>query len=191
MALRHGEGATAGRTTGVGSGTTLGTVGAGVDAAEDFQRLFLRDYRTIVWSVNLVVHDFPRAEELTQDAFVRLLERWSTVSRYDRPGAWVRRVALRLAAKAADRERRRRSLESALPPPSEPIPVDLDLVAAVAQLPARQRAVVALHYWEDLPTRDIADILGCSESTVAVHLHRARRRLAELVGEEAEVDVDR
>jgi len=42
-----------------------------------------------------------------------------------------------------------------------------------------------------MPVCEVADIVGCSESTVSVHLHRARRRLAELVGEEVQNRVDR
>lgn len=45
--------------------------------------------------------------------------------------------------------------------------------AAVDGLPARQRTAVLLYAQDELPTRDIASVLGCSEATVRVHLHRA------------------
>ena len=48
----------------------------------------------------------------------------------------------------------------------------------MAELPARQRAVVALHYLEDRPVAEIADILGMSVSAVTSSLSKARRRLA-------------
>jgi RNA polymerase sigma-70 factor (ECF subfamily) len=64
-------------------------------------------------------------------------------------------------------------------------PSDLDLIRALKQLPTQQRAAVVLYYFEDRPTAEIAHILGCSESTATVHLHKARKRLAELLGEEA------
>jgi RNA polymerase sigma factor (sigma-70 family) len=47
-----------------------------------------------------------------------------------------------------------------------------------------------LYYLDDMPVSEVADIVGCSESTVSVHLHRARHRLAEIVGEEVETNVD-
>ena len=50
--------------------------------------------------------------------------------------------------------------------------------AAVAALPGQQRAAVALFYVEDRTTAEIAEILGCSESTARVHLHRGRQALA-------------
>jgi len=47
----------------------------------------------------------------------------------------------------------------------------------VRSLPVQQRAVVALFYYEDLSVEDVASVLGCSVSTVKVHLHRAREAL--------------
>jgi hypothetical protein len=63
-------------------------VGEGVNTPEEFTWLFAREYRSIVRSVDVVLHDHARAEEITRDAFVQLLEGWSRVSKYDRPGAW-------------------------------------------------------------------------------------------------------
>ena len=158
---------------------------------EEFNWLFAREYRSVVRSVNLVLRNEGQAEEITQDAFVRLLEHWGKVSRYDRPGAWVRRVALRMATRAAARERRVRNLlsrerEVAVVAPER----DLDVWDAVRALPPRQRAVVALFYLEDMPITEVADILACSESTVSVHLHRARKALAAVVGTEVDSGVD-
>jgi RNA polymerase sigma-70 factor (ECF subfamily) len=42
---------------------------------------------------------------------------------------------------------------------------------------------VALFYLEDRPVGDVAELLGCTETTAKVHLHRARKRLGELLGE--------
>ena len=50
---------------------------------------------------------------------------------------------------------------------------------ALAQLPARQRAVLVLRHWADLPVAEVADILGCSEGTVTSTASRAAARLAE------------
>jgi RNA polymerase sigma factor (sigma-70 family) len=162
-----------------------------METPEEFTWLFRREYTAVVWSANLVLHDYARAEEIAQDAFVRLLENWRKVSRYDRPGGWVRRVALRLAVRAAKRQSRLVSLDEAWPPPSDARrPFDLDLLAAIRQLPPRQRAVVALHYVEDLPVNEVAAVLGCSVSTASVHLHRARTKLAALLKEEVGSNAD-
>jgi RNA polymerase sigma-70 factor (ECF subfamily) len=68
--------------------------------------------------------------------------------------------------------------------------VDVDLANAIGELPPRQRSAVVLFYFEDRPMQEIADILGCSVSTGWVHLHRARKRLAALLGEEVSESVD-
>jgi len=162
-----------------------------METPEEFAWLFRREYTAVVWSANLVLHDYARAEEIAQDAFVRLLENWRKVSRYDRPGGWVRRVALRLAVRAAKRQSRLVSLDEAWPVGGdEQRPLDLDLIAAIRQLPPRQRAAVALHYVEDMPVNEVADVLGCSVSTASVHLHRARHKLAELLKEEVGTNAD-
>ncbi len=54
-------------------------------------------------TVYLVCRDAHQAQDITQDAFVELLRHWDKVSQYDRPGAWVRKVAIRKLIKAASR----------------------------------------------------------------------------------------
>jgi DNA-directed RNA polymerase specialized sigma24 family protein len=161
-----------------------------MESPDEFSWLFRREYADIVWTANVVLHDYPRAEEVAQEAFARLFENWAKVSRYDRPGAWVRRVAIRLATKIAQRQSRLSTLDRAWPVAAGEPPLDLDVLAAIRLLPPRQRAVVALHYVDDLPAHEIAEILGCGTATVRVHLHRARMRLAELLGDQEESHVD-
>ena len=62
--------------------------------------------------------------------------------------------------------------------------MSVEVLAAVRQLSPRQRAAVALYYFEDKPVEEVAHVLECSASTARVHLYRARQRLAELLGEE-------
>jgi DNA-directed RNA polymerase specialized sigma24 family protein len=159
------------------------------DADLEFDWLFASEFPAVMRAVHLIVHDLERAEDITQDAFVQLLRHWKKVSRYDRPGAWVRRVAIRLAMEAVRRERVRAVLERKVEPPPARGPLDVDVMRAVGQLPGMQRAAVVLFYFEDLPLSEIANILRCSDATVRVHLHRARKRLAAVLGEEVIEDV--
>jgi RNA polymerase sigma-70 factor (ECF subfamily) len=147
-----------------------------------FDEVFVAEFPSVERTVFLIVHDRETAKELTQDAFLALLRSWRKVSRYERPGSWVRRVAIRLAVRAVQRREHRSHAERSAPPPPEMVnPRDLDVWRAVASLPARQRAAVVLFYFEDRPADDVADILGCSSQTARVHLHRARHRLGELL----------
>jgi RNA polymerase sigma-70 factor, ECF subfamily len=157
------------------------------DAGYDL--LFATEYAAVMRTVYLIVHDLDRAEDIAQDAFLQLLRHWRKVSRYDRPGAWVRRVAIRLATDLLKRERLRSILERRAAPATEGAPPEIDVLGAVRRLAPNQRAAVVLFYFEDRPVAEVADIMGCAWATARVHLHRGRQRLAELLEEEVSEDV--
>src|SRR4051794_9709313 len=144
----------------------------------------------MVRTVYLVVHDHGHAEEIAQDAFLQLLDHWETVSGYDQPAAWVRRVAIRMAVRTGKRERMRSLLERRSRTEADeivgPDGSSDEVLAAVRTLPTNQRAAVVLHYFEDRPVAEIADALGCAPATARVHLHKARQRLAALLHEEVD-----
>src|SRR4051812_13735565 len=152
-----------------------------VDAFSDFYR---GEFPRVVRTVTLITRDAGVAQEVTQEAFIKVFAKWGRVSRYERPDRWVRKVAMRLAIRAASRERRFDALTPGHDPGVADRVPDMGLKDAVGQLPPRQAAAVALFYLEDRPVAEIATILECSESTVNVHLHRARKRLGELLREE-------
>ena len=146
------------------------------DVADEFEVFFRAELASVVAVAFRITGDIGLAEEITQDAFARALVRWRRLRRYDRPGAWVRRVAIRDAVRAARRQR--------------PLPIsgedragreergsDADLLAAVRRLPAKQRAAVVLYYLEDRPTSEVAELLGCTEATVRSQLRKAREHL--------------
>jgi len=163
------------------------------DREADFRELYLATYPRLVRTVWFVVHDHGQAQDIAQDAFVDLHRQWRKVRSYDRPDLWVRRVALRKAQREAARAVRRVHAERSHAPleaVSDPALPDPQLRAALLTLTPMQRAVVALFYLEDRPMEDVADVLGCSPSTGFVHLHRARRRLAELLSESFTEDVE-
>lgn len=153
---------------------------------EGYDELFRAEYDAIVRAAFLVTGDAEVAAEVAQEAFAELYVRWRRVRRYDRPGAWLRRVAIRRAVKVRERDRARNRLTHVAvePPPGD----GLDLSAALAALSPAQRAAVVLHYYEDLSVAETADVLGCAPSTASVHLHRARTRLADVLGEEVAAD---
>jgi RNA polymerase sigma-70 factor, ECF subfamily len=157
---------------------------------DEYAAFYRAEFAHVVRTSYLIVHDRQRAEEVAQEAFIQLLAHWNKVSRYEQPGAWVRRVAIRLASRSARRERLRPTLERGTDPAPAFAAQDVDLLNAIKQLPHRQRAAVALFYFEDRPLPEVANILGCSHAAAKVHVFNARRRLADLLGEEVS-DVDR
>jgi len=152
--------------------------------ALDFTAFFREEFAGVLRTIELMLRDQARAEEITQDAFVQLYLNWPKISRYERPDAWVRRVAIRLMMRSVRRDRLWRRVRGGLLPSEPDRPIRYDLAGAIRQLSGGQRAAIVLHYYEDRPVTEVAVILGCSESTARVQLYRGRKRLAQLLGEE-------
>jgi RNA polymerase sigma factor (sigma-70 family) len=161
------------------------------DAEAEYSWFYRGEYPNVVRTVFLIMHDRQRAEDIAQDAFVQLYAHWNKVSHYERPDAWVRRVAIRMAIRHIKRERIRAVLERETGSPSTSPTVDVDLLRAMRELPVNQQVAVVLFYFEDRPIAEIEHILGTSQGAVKMALSRARRRLAELLGEEVIEDVHR
>ncbi len=160
-------------------------------ADPEFLALVRSDYGSLLRTATLITGDAEAARDTVQEAFTRLFVAWGRVSQYDRPGAWVRRVTIRLAARWRTRERARAQATLNIPVVAAgpaPVPGEPDLAVALEVLSPMQRALVVLHYLDDLTIVDAARIVGCNESTARVHLHRARGRLAALLEEESPDD---
>ena len=156
----------------------------GAREREAYDTFFRACYLPVVRTVFLVVHDRTLAEDVAQEAFYRLLKHWRSVSRYELPEAWVRRVAIRIAVREVKRSAARAVKERQdVVEQYDDLP-DPDVVRAVRELSPMQRTTVALYYWEDRPVAEIAELLEVSDATVKQHLHRARHRLAEVLREE-------
>lgn len=155
--------------------------------ADGVQALYEASYRRLVGVLALAAGDRAEAEEVVQEAFVRLLGRWSTVSAYDDPEAWVRRVAFRLLPNRWRKARNGlRAVGRLGPPPvvDGPSGDGLDVARALASLPLAQRQVVVLHHLVGLDLAAVADELGVPVGTVKSRLSRARAALAPLLREE-------
>ena len=137
-----------------------------------------------------VTGDLHEAEEVVQEAFARASVRWTRLRDYDVPEAWVRRVAMNLAADRARSLRRQASAILKLSPsPAVPaVSVEaLALAEALRTLPVRQRQVLVLHYLVDLPVEEVARTLDMPYGTVKSLLARGRKALAAKLGETEEV----
>lgn len=112
------------------------------------------------------------AEELVQDAFVSVHRSWSQATN---PPAYLRTAVVNACRSWG----RRRSLElhRRPAPPDNPTMVADEMWDALQVLPMRQRAAIVLRFYEDLPDRDIAALLGCKEATVRTAVHRGLARL--------------
>jgi RNA polymerase sigma-70 factor (ECF subfamily) len=160
------------------SSTSEGRTGPYLEPA--FASLFASEYQRIVALVLVTVGNLGLAEDIAQEAFLSTYRRWGRVQHYDRPGAFVRRVALNLAVSRLRRGVREvAALERLFSQPRSELTVWPDAFwDLVRELPRRQRQVVALRYVEDYSVAEIAAVLDLAEGTVRAQLHTARRRLA-------------
>jgi RNA polymerase sigma factor (sigma-70 family) len=152
-----------------------------------FEEFFLRERAELYSNLCLVTRNRHEAEELTQDSFVRVLERWDLVSSMDDARGYLYRTAMN-----AFRSRYRRALLAArrtlgvTPADDGIVAVDERDAAlrALATLSPRQRAAVVLTDLLGYPSKEAASMLGIRASTVRMHLSRAHAALKETMSRE-------
>lgn len=155
----------------------------GDDAETGLEDLYRREFGVIAHAAYVVCGSHGRSVEIAQEAFAVAFTSWPRVSQFDRPGAWVRRVAINLAIKDRNREARTESRDphdwdSSGVAARDDAVVDREVLRdAIATLPTNQRLAIVLTYFHDLPCEEVAATIGCSQATVRVHLHRARTAL--------------
>ena len=153
----------------------------GMDAsAAEFDAFYQAHYSDLVAMSYALVGDLAEAQDLVQEALCRAWRRWDAVASYDKPVAWVRRVATNLASSRWRRlrvVRHHQRMERAADVP-ELSPDHVALVAALRELPDMQRRAIVLHYVVDLPLTEVATELGVPVGTVKSWLHRGRAALA-------------
>lgn len=156
--------------------------GAALDRS--FEEVFRAAYWPLVRALTVAGGNREVAADSVQEAFTRAYARWSRISRYDDPVAWVRRVALH---RLIDHERRRargvRAVERLGPPPVAHPPESpaFALADALGTLPQQQRIAASLYYVEQLSVAEVAHAMDLSEGAVKFHLHRARETLRPLL----------
>jgi RNA polymerase sigma-70 factor (sigma-E family) len=137
----------------------------------------------------LVGGDYAAAQDLVQTALAKVAQRWGHI---DEPIAYVRTVMYRQQATWWRLGRNRFETPSAVvpdrtgPDASSATELKLTVRAALFRLTPRQRAVLFLRFFEDLPEAEVAMTLGCSVGTVRSTSHRALAKLREVAPELAE-----
>ena len=122
------------------------------------------------------------AQDICQTVFLKLLEKAPAFASPAHEKAWIIRTTAN-ACKDSLRAAHRRNvgLEAAAATPAPAAP-DSDVLDAVMALPRKYREAVYLHYYEGYSVREIASLLGQSESAVSAHLSRGRKSLRTTLG---------
>jgi RNA polymerase sigma-70 factor (sigma-E family) len=159
------------------------------EAAERFAEWAQTRSRALHRLAYLLCGDWHVAEDLVQEALARAALKWPRVEQLENPDAYVRRILVNQLNTLRRRKSWRTSAvaiapEMAVPDGTVAHARNDELMTALRQLPTRQRAVITLRYFEDLPEHEVAGILGCSIGTVKSQSHKALQRLRQTMARE-------
>jgi RNA polymerase sigma-70 factor (ECF subfamily) len=153
-----------------------------------FEVFFEREAGTLFRRLCTITGNSAEAEEIMQDAFLALWERWERVGAMEDPTGYLYRTAMNVFRKRLRRAALavRRALAFAPePPPFSEIDEQQDAVSALAHLSPRQRAALVLLDVMDMTSEEAGRALGVSPGTVRGLASRAREALRQEVGERA------
>jgi RNA polymerase sigma factor (sigma-70 family) len=146
----------------------------------DFDGFYRSHWTAAVRLAFVILGDPQVAEDVSQDAFAKVERRFATLRE---PWSYTRVAIVNLCRNEFRRRGRETARLTLLRPPAgcEPETAPAELIDAVDRLPFRQKAVIVLRYYEDLPESAIASALGCRPGTVKSLAARALARLAKEV----------
>jgi RNA polymerase sigma-70 factor (sigma-E family) len=162
-----------------------------VPAADSLTTLYTAHYRGLVRLAAYLTGDRDGAEEVVQDAYVKVLGRWGGLRDLDKGEAYLRQAVVNLSR---SRLRHRVVVDRHAPAPLPDAAsaeagaiTALDraaVVAALAELPRRQREALVLRYYADLSEAQTAHAMGISAGAVKSHTSRGMAALRHLLEEE-------
>ncbi|WP_026877038.1 SigE family RNA polymerase sigma factor [Jiangella gansuensis] len=162
---------------------------AGVDEAS-YREFVGARRRTLLRTAFLLTGDWHAAEDVVQETLAKVYVSWRKVRRREDAVGYARRTLLNAYIDSTRRPWRREHAVDTVPDRvGHGDPADLGapdtrdrLMAALARVPARQRAVLVLRFWEDLSVEQVAELLDCSSGNVKSQTARGLERLRELLG---------
>jgi RNA polymerase sigma-70 factor (sigma-E family) len=156
-------------------------------ASSSMEELYARHIARAVRLAYLMTGQRDAAEDIAQDAFIRVFGRWRHLRRKEAFEPYLHRAVIN----GARSHQRRRGVEDRylareaglrIPAPIEPEgPLDGRLRDVLLSLPPRQRAAVILRYSEDLSEDQVATLLGCSRGNVKSLASKGMARLREVL----------
>jgi RNA polymerase sigma-70 factor (sigma-E family) len=144
-----------------------------------FTELYLEHHDRLVRLAFVLTGSREIAEDVVQDSFVRLYNRWGAA---DHPDRYVRQIVVNECHshhRRAGRERDRRAKLYVVDATTDRHSVELEDV--LMELPYRQRAAIVLRFYSDLSEAEIAEVLGCRPGTVGSLIHRGLDRLRKAI----------
>ena len=130
------------------------------------------------------------AEDIHQDVFLKYIMKRPVFESEEHAKAWFLRVTINMAKnlwKTAWKQKVVSLFDNDMEELSEPVQENEELIEMIKQLPQKYRVVIHLFYYEELSIEEMAALLQEKPSTVRTQLTRARRRLKEMLKEDADV----
>lgn len=156
-------------------------------ARDAVAQMYREHYRPLVRTIALLVRDAAEAEDIVQEAHVRLYRTWDQVRDPAAAPTYLRATALNLARsrlRSIIRARRRHEEPAYVSPPDEAAmagDASANVIRALKALPKRQRECLVLRYYLDLSDQEIAQDLGVSIGSVKQHVHRGLEKLERIL----------
>jgi RNA polymerase sigma-70 factor (sigma-E family) len=173
----------------IGAAAVAGTTAVDITDDQFIVEMFQQHGSGLVRMVRMFVDDRNAAEDLVQEAFIRLARSRHRIEDSSKAAAYLRSIVLNLA-----RDHNRRGLVSLRHHlPSDPLRASLEdtielredqrmVIDALRDLPHRQRDCLILRYYDELPVPGIGEVLGISANSVKTHLKRGLRSLEARLG---------
>jgi RNA polymerase sigma-70 factor (sigma-E family) len=162
---------------------------------QEFAEYFAARRDAVRRTAYMLCGDWHRADDLAQTAFVALHRRWKKIRDRAATDAYVRTTLVRASIDESRRPWRREWQTETLPEPADDTPGldDLvatreDLLAALKEVPPKQRAVLVLRFFEGLDVTSAAKALGCSEGNVKSQTARGLANLRQVLEREVETN---
>ena len=163
--------------------------GSDQQGLDDFTALYVGHYEQLLRLAVLLVGDMAAAEDVVQEAFIRVHHTLESRSLHN-PLAYLRQAVVNLARS----ELRRRLVRLRHAPRPMPDAASAEegacaamsrqeVIVALRRIPARQREAVVLRFWADLPEAEIAELMGVSLGAVKSYISRAMSKLGLLLEE--------
>lgn len=141
---------------------------------DGFADLYRSARQSMVRLAYLVTRSSAQAEEVVQDAFIAVLERWRTIAN---PAAYLRTTVVRASVRSKHRRQREDDHVALHGPGVVTDPAIDEMRAALGELPPKQRAALVLRFYDDCSHDQIAAALGCSPGAARLLTHRALNSL--------------
>jgi RNA polymerase sigma-70 factor (ECF subfamily) len=148
---------------------------------EDLFGMCQQEHPRLVGMLGLYCGDHDVAEDLAQEALIRLCRDWSRVRKLHAPERWLHRVAINLAHSHYRRkaiERKALSLLGSRRRQESELQRDVESLELLKNLPHRQKAALLLHYYLDMTVPEVAQVMEIPDGTAKTLIHRGARALS-------------